>query len=73
MTQIRDMLYVKWAEKRLRRPLNEEELNGEPFRAVFPNGQVEFLQVPYLAFPYDLLTKPEDFYVGELSDIKDAA
>jgi hypothetical protein len=56
MTQIRDMLYVKWAEKRLRRPLNEEELNGEPFRAVFPNGQVEFLQVPYLAFPYDLLT-----------------
>lgn len=76
MSQIRDMLYVRWAERRLNRPLSDEEMNGDSFRAVFPDGHSEWLQVPCLVFPYDLLTKPEDYYVfsGETqSDYVNAA
>lgn len=73
MDQIRDMLYVKSVEKRLRRPLTDEEMSGESYHTVFPDGHVEFIEVPQLKFPYDLLTKPEDYYRSELSELSNAA
>lgn len=60
MELIRDMLYVKSLERRLRRRLTDEEMNGETFRAIFPDGRVEFLAVPLIRFPHDLITRPED-------------
>lgn len=73
MEQIRDMLYVNELERRLRRSLTDEEMNGESFRAVFPDGHVEFLAVPMLEFPYDLLTKPEDYDISAVEEIADAS
>ncbi len=67
------MLYVKWAERRLNRSLTEDEMNGEPFRAVFLDGHAEYLVVPMLVFPYDLLTKPEDFYISETDALANVA
>ena len=65
MTQIKDVLYIKTLELRLRRRLNEDELDGNPFLAKFPDGHWEELCVPYLKFPTDLLPTPDD-YIDEL-------
>jgi hypothetical protein len=73
MSQIRDMLYVKSIEKRLRRPLTDEEMDGEECRVFFPDGHIEFIEVPHLEFPYDLLTKPEDYYQSEMNDLSKVA
>ncbi len=73
MQLIRDMLYVKSVERQLMRALTEEEMNGESFRAVFPDGHVEYLIVPLLHFPYDILTKPEDYYQNEWSELANAS
>lgn len=71
--KVRDVLYIKNLEqRRLKRPLTEEEMDGEPFWVCFPDGHYEEFQVPYLNFPYDLLsiaTEPfEDMFAQSLQD-----
>lgn len=73
MTQIRDMLFVNSLERQLNRKLTPDELVGEEFKVKFPDGHVEWIQVPLLEFPFDLLTKPEDIFVSELQGLEDAA
>lgn len=60
MTQIMDVLYIKAVEKRLGRRLSEEEMDGQPSMIYFPGGHYEKIQVPYLRFPYELMSQPED-------------
>jgi hypothetical protein len=66
MTKIMDVLYIRAVEKRLRRPLSEEERDGQPSMILFPNGRYERIRVPYLIFPYDLMSQPEE--VPETAD-----
>jgi hypothetical protein len=73
MEIIRDMLYVKSVERRLGRSLSEEEMDGESHRVFLPNGNFEFVQVPLLNFPYDLLSKPEDMFMAEIEELLNAA
>ena len=61
---IRDMIFVKNLERRLGRELTEQELSGEEFEARFPDGHREFIQIPILEFPKELLSSPA-FYICE--------
>lgn len=56
---IRDMLYVKNLERRLNRNLTEDELNEEELELHFPDGHREWVVIPRLVFPDDLLSAPE--------------
>lgn len=59
-TMIRDMLFVKNLERRLGRNLTEDELDQEDeLELRFPDGHREFVVIPRLVFPYDLLSAPE--------------
>jgi hypothetical protein len=69
---MRDVLYIKTLERALRRPLTEDELDGDPFMAQFPDGHYEVCCVPYLVFPYDLMSKPLDPGVS-VQSVEDAA
>lgn len=73
MSQIRDILQIKTLERALRRRLTEEEMSGEPFRAVFPDGNVDYVVIELLQFPHDLLSKAEDFYISELDSLPNVA
>lgn len=61
MVTIRDMLYVKQLERRLGRPLTEEEMSGDDTVVELPNGDIEVITVPLLPFPDALLSAPECF------------
>jgi hypothetical protein len=50
-----------------------EELTSDEFLVRFPDGHSEFVEIPQLEFPYDLLTRPEDHYISETSELLDAA
>lgn len=73
MEKIRDVLYIKSLEKHLGRPLTNDDLYEDEFRIEFPDGRIEFYEIPMLVFPYDLLTKPEDLYVSELESLASVA
>jgi hypothetical protein len=73
MMQIRDMLYVNSVERRLGRPLTEEEMDGDSRPIVFPGGRTEYIQVPILLFPYDLITNAEDLMRAEIEVLLNAA
>jgi hypothetical protein len=73
MQTIRDMLFVKTLERQLGRQISKEELNSEePFRVVFPNGEVSWIEIPVLLFPDDLISQPEDL-LPTLGGIENAA
>jgi hypothetical protein len=73
MTLIRDMLFVKTLERQLGRQIRDEELNSEePFRVVFPNGEITWIEIPVLQFPDDLLSQP-DFVPEESGGLENAA
>ena len=68
MVTIRDMIFVKQLERRLGRPLTETELESdEELELRFPDGHREFVVIPRLAFPYELLSSPE-CYLCETND-----
>lgn len=54
---IRDMLFVNTIEKRLGRKLTEEELDSdEALDLHFPNGRREYVVIPRLLFPDDVMS-----------------
>lgn len=59
---IRDMIYVNQLEKRLGRALTVEEIEIEEYEGVlelrFRDGHREFIVIPRLVFPDDLITRP---------------
>lgn len=56
---IKDMLYVKNLERRLGRNLSSDELDEEDLELRFPDGHREWVTIPRLVFPDDLLSAPE--------------
>lgn len=66
MIQIRDMLYVRSVERRLGRSFSEAELlecsEGEGARIRFPDGHYEWIIIPKLSFPWDLISLPKDLF-----------
>ncbi len=66
MDYIRDMLYVKSVERTLRRPLTEEEMDGQPFMARLPNGNHLSFCVPLLQMPWDLMPSVDGVYMNEI-------
>lgn len=66
---VRDMLFVKQLERRLGRSLSEDELNhDEELELRFPDGHREFIVIPKLIFPDDLLSAPELGVILELQN-----
>ena len=55
MTKIRDMLFVRRLERQLGRPLTRDELNMDEFEVRFPDGHYQWIEIPRLFFPYDLI------------------
>lgn len=59
-----DMLFVKGLERRLGRSLTEQETNlarqGVSLYLKLTDIGWDYVQIPVLAFPYDLLSQPED-------------
>ncbi len=54
---IRDMLFVNTIEKRLGRKLTEEELDSdEELELIFPTGRREYVYIPRLLFPDDVMS-----------------
>jgi hypothetical protein len=75
METIRDMLWVRTIERRLRRKLTDIELSGEEFQAVYPDGNSEFLATPLIPFPWGLLNKSDNLpgSVNKLSKLGDTS
>jgi len=66
MMEIRDMIFVKRLERRLKRNLTDEELDSkDAFEVRFLDGHTEWIAIPTLIFPDELLVRPEDLCVPE--------
>lgn len=64
---IRDMVFVNALERRLGRRLSEEELaEDNDLELVFPDGHREWVMIPRLVFPNDLLSAPELGFVDAM-------
>lgn len=55
---INDPLFVRHLERRLGRKLSERELCEPDFEIRFSNGRREFIVIPKIIFPDDLLSRP---------------
>jgi hypothetical protein len=74
---INDPLFVKRLERRLGRKLSEDELVQDELELRFPNGQRDWIIIPKIVFPTDLLTRPDTnwdlSWVDFMSDDNSAA
>jgi hypothetical protein len=76
-TTIRDMLFVNQLEKRLGRRLSREEVETEEYEEeleiYFPDGHREFIRIPRLSFPDDLMSRPGvDSFEIKINEDEDA-
>jgi hypothetical protein len=61
---IRDMLFVNTLEKRLGRKLTEEELESDELELTFPGKRREFVVIPRLLFPDDVMSSEAQIDLG---------
>jgi hypothetical protein len=73
MERMKDVIWIKITESRLKRRLTDDELDGNPFMARFPDGHYEELCVPYLVFPHDLMSRPVDTTYDETLSLLNAS